>query len=72
MSAVLTPELREALARVGTSILMGVLNRRGQRSMCLYDVWSIRAGQLSMVGIGYTMRFIPSRETRTGPPPPTS
>jgi regulator of RNase E activity RraA len=65
--SVLTPELREALARVGTSTLTGVLNRRGLRSMCLFDVWPIRPGQPRMVGIAYTMRFIPSREDKDGP-----
>jgi hypothetical protein len=57
----LTPELREALARVAMSTLIGALNRRSLRSMCFYDVWSIRASQPRFVGIGYTMRFIPSR-----------
>lgn len=65
--SILTPDLREALARVGTSTLTGVLNRRGLRSMCLYDVWPLRAGQPRMVGIAYTMRFIPSREDKDGP-----
>jgi regulator of RNase E activity RraA len=65
--SVLTPDLSEALARVGTSTLTGVLNRRGLRSMCLYDVWPLRAGQPRMVGIAYTMRFIPSREDKDGP-----
>ena len=65
--SVLTPELREALARVGTSTLTGVLNRRGLRSLCLFDVWPIRPGQPRMVGIAYTMRFIPSREDKDGP-----
>jgi hypothetical protein len=40
--SVLTPELREALARVGTSTFIGVLNRHGPRSMCRYDVWPRR------------------------------
>ena len=35
---VLSSDLREALARVGTSTLTGVLNKRGLRSMTLYDV----------------------------------
>ena len=63
----LNPDLREALARVGTSTLTGVLNRRGLRSMTLFDVWPLRPEQPSMVGIAYTMRFIPSREDMDGP-----
>ena len=65
--AVLTPDLREVLARVGTSTLTGVLNRRGLKSMTLYDVWPMRPEQPRMVGIAFTMRFIPSREDKDGP-----
>lgn len=43
--SVVTQELREALGHVRTSTVVGVLNRHGPRSMCLYDVWLIRAGQ---------------------------
>lgn len=68
--SVLTPDLRDALARVGTSTLTGVLNRRGLRSLCLYDVWPVRREQPRMVGIAYTMRFIPSREDKDGPSSP--
>ena len=64
---ILTPDLREALARVGTSTLTGVLNRRGLRSLCLYDVWSVRPEMPRMVGLAFTMRFIPSREDKDGP-----
>src|SRR5258706_7378298 len=65
--AVLTPDLRDALARVGTSTLTGVLNRRGLKSMTLFDVWPMRPEQPRLVGIAYTMRFIPSREDKDGP-----
>src|SRR5256885_17041030 len=65
--AVLTPDLRDALARVGTSTLTGVLNRRGLKSMTLYDVWPMRPEQPRLVGIAFTMRFIPSREDKDGP-----
>src|SRR3990167_73181 len=64
---VLTPDLRDALARVGTSTLTGVLNRRGLKSMTLYDVWPMRPEQPRLVGIAFTMRFIPSREDKDGP-----
>ena len=63
----LSSDLREALAKVGTSTLTGVLNRRGLRSMTLYDVWPLRPEQPRMVGIAFTMRFIPSREDKDGP-----
>jgi regulator of RNase E activity RraA len=64
---VLNADLREALARVGTSTLTGVLNRRSLRSMTLFDVWPLRPEQPRMVGLAYTMRFIPSREDMDGP-----
>jgi regulator of RNase E activity RraA len=63
----LSSDLREALAKVGTSTLTGVLNRRGLRSMTLYDVWPLRVEQPRLVGIAFTMRFIPSREDKDGP-----
>src|SRR3954471_19105330 len=65
--AELSKELREVLARVGTSTLTGVLNRRGLKSMTLFDVWPMRPEQSAMVGIAFTMRFIPSREDKDGP-----
>jgi regulator of RNase E activity RraA len=65
--AELSKDLREALARVGTSTLTGVLNRRGLRSMTLYDVYPVRPEQPPLVGIAFTMRFIPSREDKDGP-----
>jgi regulator of RNase E activity RraA len=63
----LAVDLREALAKVGTSTLTGVLARRGLRSMTLFDVWPLRQEQPRMVGIAFTMRFIPSREDKDGP-----
>ena len=65
--AELTKDLREVLARVGTSTLTGVLNRRGLKNMTLFDVWPMRPEQPAMVGIAFTMRFIPSREDMDGP-----
>src|SRR5512143_3903523 len=63
----LSSDLREALGKVGTSTLTGVLNRRGLRSITLWDVWPIRPEQPALVGIAFTMRFIPSREDKDGP-----
>ena len=63
----LSSDLRDALAKVGTSTLTGVLNRRGLKSMTLFDVWPLRVEQPRLVGIAYTMRFIPSREDMDGP-----
>jgi regulator of RNase E activity RraA len=66
----LSPETNKALLRVGTSTLTGVLNRRGLRSMFMQDVSPIRHGIPRMVGIAFTMRFIPSREDKDGPGAP--
>src|SRR4029450_12520070 len=63
----LSSDLREALAKVGTSTLTGVLNRRGLKSMTLLAVWPLRPQQPRLVGIAFTMRFIPSREDMDGP-----
>jgi regulator of RNase E activity RraA len=61
---------RAALLRVATSTLTGSLNRRGLRSMFMQDVWPIRPDMARMVGIAFTMRFIPSREDKDGPGAP--
>jgi len=58
---------RDALLRVGTSTLTGALQRRGLRSMFLQDVMPVRPDIPRMVGIAFTMRFIPSREDKDGP-----
>src|SRR3982750_2868916 len=63
----LSSDLRDVLARVGTSTLTGVLNRRGLKCMTLFDVWPMRPEQPPMVGIAFTMRFVPSREDKDGP-----
>jgi regulator of RNase E activity RraA len=62
----LSAETRGKLLRVGTSTLTGVLNRRGLRNMFLQDVSPIRGDLPRMVGLAFTMRFIPSREDKTG------
>jgi regulator of RNase E activity RraA len=67
----LSKDLIEVLARVGTSTITGVLNRRGLKSMTLFDVWPMRPEQPPMVGIAFTMRFIPSREDKDGPGAPS-
>ena len=60
----LSPATRDALLRVGTSTLTGILSRRGLRNMFLQDVWPIRPDTPRMVGAAFTMRFIPAREDK--------
>jgi len=62
------PELRastrDALLKVATSTLTGALFRRGLRNMFLQEVSPLRVDQPRMVGLAFTMRFIPSREDK--------
>src|SRR4051794_10858737 len=61
---------REALKTVATSTLTGALYKRGLRNMFLQDVQPLRVDQPRMVGIAYTMRFIPFREDMNPPKGP--
>src|SRR5262249_15890253 len=58
---------RDRLLEVGTSTLTGLLNRRGLRNMFMKDVHPLRITQPRLVGLAFTMRFIPSREDKAGP-----
>lgn len=58
---------RESLLTVATSTLTGALFRRGFRNMFLQDVFPLRPSQPRMVGLAYTMRFIPIREDMNPP-----
>jgi len=62
---------KEALLQVGTSTITGALNRRGFRNMFLQNVHPLRITQAHLVGIAFTMRFIPSREDKNGPNAPS-
>lgn len=62
--AELSSKTREALFYVGTSTLTGILSRRGLKNMFMQEVWPIRPGQPRLVGLAYTMRFIPAREDK--------
>jgi regulator of RNase E activity RraA len=61
---------RGALLKVATSTITGALHRRGMRNMFLQDVNPLRLTQPRMVGIAFTMRFIPFREDKAGPNAP--
>jgi regulator of RNase E activity RraA len=66
--AELSSKTRDALMRVGTSTLTGILSRRGMKNMFMQEVWPIRPDMPRMVGLAYTMRFIPAREDKTRNP----
>jgi regulator of RNase E activity RraA len=57
---------KDALLKVGTSTLTGILHRRNLRNMFMQDVNPLRITQPRMVGLAFTMRFIPSREDKAG------
>jgi regulator of RNase E activity RraA len=61
---------KDALLKVGTSTLTGILHRRNLRNMFMQDVNPLRLTQSRMVGLAFTMRFIPSREDKSGPNAP--
>ena len=61
---------RDALLKVATSTITGALHRRGLRNMFMQDVNPLRLTQARMVGIAFTMRFIPFREDKAGPNAP--
>lgn len=61
---------RITLLKVGTSTLTGILNGRNLRNMFMQNVNPLRISQSRMVGLAFTMRFIPSREDKTGPNAP--
>src|ERR1700722_6746662 len=65
--AELLPETRDALLKVQTSTLTGALYKRGLRNMFMQDVNPLRIDQPRMVGVAFTMRFIPAREDKNGP-----
>jgi len=66
----LSQSTREALMSVGTSTLTGLLERRGLRNMCLQEVLPVRPELSRMVGLAFTMRFIPARWDRNTPGAP--
>jgi regulator of RNase E activity RraA len=70
MTMELCAKTREALLRVGTSTLTGALYRRGFRNIFMQEVSPLRADQPRMVGVAFTMRFIPAREDKSGPNAP--
>jgi regulator of RNase E activity RraA len=66
----LLAKTREALLQVGTSTLSGALFRRGLRNMVMQNVAPMRPDLPRLVGIAYTMRFIPARDDKDAPGTP--
>lgn len=58
----LHPLTRQRLSRVSTATLTTVLFKKGLNNTFLQNVWPVSAKATSMVGIAYTLRYIPARE----------
>jgi regulator of RNase E activity RraA len=58
----LRPETRDKLRTVATPTLMTALYRRGLRNQWIQDVHLINAAATPMVGIAFTLRYMPARE----------
>ncbi|CAN7415306.1 ribonuclease activity regulator RraA [Acidovorax sp. LjRoot194] len=56
------PLTRQRLSRVSTATLTTVLFKKGLNNTFLQNVWPVSAKATSMVGIAYTLRYIPARE----------
>ena len=63
----LSQATKDILNATATSTLTGFLNRRGLNNMFLQDVSPLRLGIPRMIGIAYTLRFIPHRKDKTSP-----
>jgi len=62
MTATLSDDVREQLARSGTSNISNCLLKRGLRNTFLLGVQGVAENQPVMVGQAFTVRFIPARE----------
>jgi hypothetical protein len=58
----LSPQTRDKLKKVATPTLMTALYRRGLRNQWIQDVHLINPAATPMVGIAFTLRYIPARE----------
>ena len=66
MSAVITEErlkrLRSELSKVSTATVSTALFKRGLRKQFIQDVRPLKAKGRTMVGLAFTLRYIPARE----------
>jgi regulator of RNase E activity RraA len=58
----LSPQTREKLKKVTTPTLMTALYRRGLRNQWIQGVHLINTAATPMVGIAFTLRYMPARE----------
>ena len=58
----LSPDLRQKLATISTATLCTALFKRGLRNQFIQDVRPLNPALPNMVGLAYTLRYIPARE----------
>jgi len=58
----LSPQTRDKLKKVATPTLMTALFKRGLRNQWIQDVHLINPAATPMVGIAFTLRYMPARE----------
>ena len=58
----LSPALRQKLATISTATLCTALFKRGLRNQFIQDVRPLNSALPNMVGLAYTLRYIPARE----------
>ena len=61
----LSPQTRDKLKKVATPTLMTALFKRGLRNQWIQDVHLINPAATPMVGIAFTLRYMPAREDLT-------
>nr|WP_199171675.1 ribonuclease activity regulator RraA [Pollutimonas nitritireducens] len=58
----MSPALRQKLATISTATLCTALFKRGLRNQFIQDVRPLNPALPNMVGLAYTLRYIPARE----------
>jgi regulator of RNase E activity RraA len=63
----LSEKTKDILNHTATSTITGFLNRRGLDNMYMHNVYPQRPNMPRMVGLAYTMRFLPRRADKKSP-----
>jgi regulator of RNase E activity RraA len=63
----LTPEAIKTLSRVSTATITTVLLKKGLRNVWMRGSRPLRPGQPRLVGLAFTLRFVPAREDLATP-----
>ena len=63
----ITPQARDILMRVTTATITTILLKKGLRNVWMRGTLPLTAGQGRVVGLAFTMRFVPAREDLATP-----